>query len=114
MSALMSAAVTIPQRQRLSALAMAGLLAGPFLSMADSNVVNVALPDIASQLHTSLDTAQWVISGYLLALAAGLATSAYLAKRFGTRRVYLASLVGFTLASRWLRRSAPSRPASAF
>lgn len=95
----MSIDMTSSQRQRLSALAMAGLLAGPFLSMVDSNVVNVALPDIASQLHTSLDTAQWVVSGYLLALAAGLATSAYLAKRFGTRRVYLASLVGFTLAS---------------
>lgn len=95
----MSASILSPQRTRLSALAMAGLLAGPFLSMVDSNVVNVALPDIARQLHTSLDTAQWVVSGYLLALAAGLATSAYLAKRFGTRRVYVASLVGFTLAS---------------
>ena len=61
--------------------------------------MNVALPDIARQLHTALDTAQWILSGYLLALAAGLAASAYLAKRFGTRRVYLASLLGFTLAS---------------
>jgi EmrB/QacA subfamily drug resistance transporter len=78
---------------------MAGLLAGPFLSMVDSNIVNVALPDIASQLHTTLDVAQWILTGYLLALAAGLAASAYLAKRFGTGRVYLASLIGFTLAS---------------
>src|SRR5215470_15544965 len=84
---------------RLSLAAQAGLLAGPFLSMVDSNIVNVALPDITTQLHSSLDTAQWIISGYLLALAAGLAASAYLAKRFGTRRVYLASLIGFTLAS---------------
>ncbi len=89
----------IAQPKRLPLLAMAGLLAGPFLSMVDSNVVNVALPAIATQLHASLDTAQWVISGYLLALAAGLAASAYLAKRFGTRRMYLASLAGFTLAS---------------
>ncbi len=83
----------------LSLAAQAGLLAGPFLSMMDSNIVNVALPNIATQLHTSLNTALWIISGYLLALAAGLASSAYLAKRFGTRRVYLVSLIGFTLAS---------------
>src|SRR5215831_15300797 len=98
----MSAAATVtarPAGARLSLTAQAGLLAGPFLSMVDSNIVNVALPDIAAQLHTALDTAQWIISGYLLSLAALLAASAYLAKRFGTRRVYLASLVGFTAAS---------------
>jgi EmrB/QacA subfamily drug resistance transporter len=77
----------------------AGLLAGPFLSMLDSNIVNVALPDIALQLHSSLETAQWIVSGYLLALAAVLPIIPYLAKRFGTSRVYLVSLLGFTLAS---------------
>jgi EmrB/QacA subfamily drug resistance transporter len=95
----MTSATTAQQQRSLSVAAMAGLLAGPFLSMVDSNVVNVALPDIANQLHTSLDAVQWVVSGYLLALAGVLASSAYLAKRFGTRRVYLLSLLGFTLAS---------------
>lgn len=95
----MTSAATAPQQRALSVAAMAGLLAGPFLSMIDSNVVNVALPDIANQLHTSLDAVQWMVSGYLLALAAVLASSAYLAKRFGTRRVYMISLLGFTLAS---------------
>jgi EmrB/QacA subfamily drug resistance transporter len=83
----------------LSVWALVGLLAGPFLSMVDANIVNVALPDIASQLHAPLATAQWIISAYLLSLAVVLPASAYLAKRFGTRRIYLASLVGFTLAS---------------
>src|SRR5262252_158839 len=83
----------------LTLAAQAGLLAGPFLSMVDSNIVNVAIPDIARQLATPLATAQWVVSGYLLALAATLAATAFLAKRFGTRRVYLASLVGFTVSS---------------
>jgi EmrB/QacA subfamily drug resistance transporter len=87
------------ERGALPLAAQASLLAGPFLTMLDSNIVNVALPDITRRLHTVLDTAQWVLSGYLLALAAGLAASAYLAKRFGIRRVYLASLLGFTLAS---------------
>ncbi|QBD83300.1 DHA2 family efflux MFS transporter permease subunit [Ktedonosporobacter rubrisoli] len=76
-----------------------GLIAGPFLSSVDSNIVTVALPVIANQLHTTLQAAQWILSAYLLALAAGLAASAFLAKRFGTRRVYLISLVGFTASS---------------
>jgi EmrB/QacA subfamily drug resistance transporter len=90
---------TTTSPDRLGLLAQIGLLAGPFLSMVDSNVVNVALPDIARALHSPLATAQWVVSGYLLALAAVLAASAYLAKRHGTRRVYRAALVGFTAAS---------------
>lgn len=96
-------------RRRLGLLAMAGLLAGPFLSMVDSNVVNVAVPDIARSLHGSLSAVQWTVSGYLLALGTALAASAYLERRFGSRPVYLASLAGFTLASA-LCAIAPSLP----
>ena len=88
-----------PVTETFTLAAQAGLLAGPFLSMVDSNIVNVAIPDIARQLGSPLATAQWVVSGYLLALAAMLAASAFLAKRLGTRRVYLASLLGFTISS---------------
>lgn len=95
----MTSATTTPQQRPLSLTAMVGLLAGPFLSMVDSDVVNVALPNISEQLHASLEIAQWIISGYLLSLAAALAITAYLAKYFGTRRVYVVSLLGFTLAS---------------
>ncbi len=69
----------------ISAWAMLGLLAGPFLSMVDSSIVNVALPDIAQQVQSPLATAQWITSGYLLALAVVLPATAFLAKRFGTR-----------------------------
>ncbi len=82
-----------------NSLIQMSLIAGPFMSMIDSNIVNVALPDIARQLGANLTDAQWIISGYLLALAVVLPTSAYLAKRFGARRMYLVSLLGFTLAS---------------
>ncbi len=84
---------------RLGVLAQAGLLAGPFMSMVDSSIVNVALPDIARSLQSSLAAAQWVVSVYLLALGVALPGTAYLAKRFGTRPVYMVSLIGFTAAS---------------
>ena len=60
------------------------LLAGPLLSMLDSSIVNVAVEPIARELHASLTVVQWTVSGYLLALGAGLAGTAYLARRFGT------------------------------
>jgi len=72
---------------------------GPLLTMVDSSIVNVAVADIAHQLHASLDRVQWLVSGYLLALAAGLAASPFLARRVGTMRAYTASLTGFIIAS---------------
>jgi EmrB/QacA subfamily drug resistance transporter len=84
---------------RLGPLVQYALLAGPLLSMLDSSVVNVAVEPIARQLHASLTTVQWTVSGYLLALGAGLAGTAYLARRFGTLPVYRVSVIAFTLAS---------------
>src|SRR4029453_6689015 len=75
---------------RVGGLAQLGLLIGPLLTMVDSGIVNVAVADIARELHASLDRVQWVVSGYLLALAAGLAASAFLARRFGPVGVHTA------------------------
>jgi EmrB/QacA subfamily drug resistance transporter len=75
------------------------LLAGPMLSMIDSSVVNVAVPVIVTDLHTTLATAAWALSGYLLGLACGLAATPWLARRFGTMPAYRAALAGFVLAS---------------
>ena len=84
---------------RLGPFVQYALLAGPLLSMLDSSIVNVAVEPIARELHASLTTVQWTVSGYLLALGAGLAGTAYLARRFGTRPVYRVSVIAFTLAS---------------
>jgi len=84
---------------RLGPLVQYALLAGPLLSMLDSSIVNAAVEPIARELHASLTTVQWTVSGYLLALGAGLADTAYLARRFGTRPVYRVSVIAFTAAS---------------
>jgi EmrB/QacA subfamily drug resistance transporter len=83
----------------LGVMALIGVLAGPFMTMIDSSIVNIALPDMASELHGSLANVQWVVSAYLLALAVALTGTAFLAKRFGTHRTYLVSLAGFTVTS---------------
>ena len=48
------------------------LLAGPLLSMLDSSIVNVAVEPIARELHASLTTVQWTVSGYRSPSAPGL------------------------------------------
>ena len=88
----------------IGAVARYGLLVGPLLSMIDSSIVNVAVPDIAKDFEslgqaTGLDEIQWVVSGYLLALGVALALTAYLAKRFGVLRIYAISMVLFVIAS---------------
>ena len=85
--------------QKAGPLVQYALLAGPLLSMLDSSIVNVAVEPIARELHASLTVVQWTVSGYLLALGAGLAGTAYLARRFGTLPVYRASVIAFTVAS---------------
>jgi len=84
---------------RTGPLVQYALLAGPLLSMLDSSIVNVAVEPIARELHASLTVVQWTVSGYLLALGAGLAGTAFLARRFGTLPVYRASVIAFTAAS---------------
>ncbi|WP_285571260.1 DHA2 family efflux MFS transporter permease subunit [Actinoallomurus iriomotensis] len=80
-------------------MAQYALLAGPLLAMLDSSIANVAVEPIARELRTSLTTVQWAVSGYLLAIGAGLAATSYLARRYGTLPLYRASLIAFTLAS---------------
>jgi EmrB/QacA subfamily drug resistance transporter len=92
-------AAPVGSRRRLSPAVQYALIAGPLLSMVDSSIVNVAVAPIARQLHASLPVVQWTVSGYLLALGTSLAATAYLARRFGTLRLYSASVIAFTAAS---------------
>jgi EmrB/QacA subfamily drug resistance transporter len=72
---------------------------GSVMSVLDTTIVNVALKSLATDLNTSIDTIQWVTTGYLLSLAATVPVSAWAAKRIGIKRLYLISLVVFTLGS---------------
>jgi EmrB/QacA subfamily drug resistance transporter len=72
---------------------------GSFLSVLDMTVVNVALDTLSTQLHSSIDSVQWVVTGYLLALAAAVPLTGWAARRFGARRIYIGSLALFTVAS---------------
>jgi EmrB/QacA subfamily drug resistance transporter len=75
------------------------VILGAIMSVLDTTIVNVALDDLSTDLHSSLDSIQWVVTGYLLALAAVIPVTGWAARRFGSRRLYLIALVAFTAGS---------------
>ncbi len=70
-----------------------------FMLLLDITVVNVALPSIQRELHSSFADLQWVVNAYALTLAAFLLTAGSLADLFGRRLVFTAGLVVFTCSS---------------
>jgi EmrB/QacA subfamily drug resistance transporter len=75
------------------------VILGMIMSILDTTIVNVALRTLGRDLHSPISQVQWVVTGYLLALAAVLPVSGWAARRFGAKRVYLVSLVLFTAGS---------------
>jgi EmrB/QacA subfamily drug resistance transporter len=71
----------------------------PFMTLMDSTIVNVSLSSIKDDLHASISLSQWIISGYLLALALVLPLNAWLVDLLGAKRLYLLCFFSFTAAS---------------
>jgi len=79
---------------------IAGLvILGMIMSILDTTIVNVALHTLVHDLHSSIAQIQWVITGYLLSLAAVIPITGWAARRYGAKRVYMTSLVLFTAGS---------------
>lgn len=72
---------------------------GVFMLLLDITIVNVALPDIQSELDASLSDLQWVIDAYALSLAALLLTAGSLADLYGRKRLFAIGTVLFTIGS---------------
>jgi EmrB/QacA subfamily drug resistance transporter len=72
---------------------------GSGIAALDATVVNIALPTIGREFHTGIAALQWVMTGYILTLAAFLLIGGSLGDRFGRRRVYLIGIIWFALAS---------------
>jgi EmrB/QacA subfamily drug resistance transporter len=72
---------------------------GSIMSILDTTIVNVALATLSHKLHATIGDIQWVVTGYMLALAAVIPVTGWAARRFGAKQVYLVSLVLFTAGS---------------
>ena len=65
----------------------------------DITIVNVALPMIGGNLGATFDEIGWVVTAYSLAAIAVIPLSGWFAIRFGRKRYFLVSVIGFTVAS---------------
>ena len=69
------------------------------MTFIDQTIVAIASPNIQEELGLSRSGVQWVINGYLLALAAGFALGGRIADVLGSRRVVLIGIIGFAVSS---------------
>ena len=74
-------------------------VAGAFMPLLSTTMVNVSLLSLAAELHASLSAIQWVTSGYLLALAMMVPLNGWLVERIGAKALYLWCFSAFTLSS---------------
>ncbi len=72
---------------------------GAFMSILDSTIVNTAIPKIQAIFGADLHQASYITTGYTLAAGVVVSSSGFLANRFGIKRIYLLSLLAFTLGS---------------
>jgi EmrB/QacA subfamily drug resistance transporter len=77
---------------------MACIMAGTIMVVLDIMIVNLVLHQIGVDLG-AVDGIEWVATAYLLGVCASVPVSGWLATRFGVRRVFLASVVAFTVSS---------------
>ncbi|WP_269204015.1 MFS transporter [Nocardioides sambongensis] len=81
--------------------ALWALVIGFFMILVDLTIVTVATPTIIEELDASVNEVVWVTSAYMLAYAVPVLIMGRLGDRYGSKRLYLAGLVVFTLASLW-------------
>src|ERR1700735_2529336 len=87
----------LSRRRRYLVLAICCL--SLFIVGLDATIVNVALPSIGRELHTTVSGLQWTIDAYTLVLASLLMLSGSMADRLGRKRVFALGLTLFTLGS---------------
>lgn len=88
-----------PDASRPKWSAFAVVLAAMILNLLDSTIVNVGAPSIQRDLALTSAQLEWIAAGYTLALAVGLLTGGRLGDMFGRKRMLLAGLAGFIVAS---------------
>lgn len=75
------------------------VMAATIMQALDSTIANVALPKMQGTLSATQDQMSWVLTSYIIASAIMIPLTGWLAGRFGRKKVFLISIVGFTVAS---------------
>ncbi|SDN28384.1 drug resistance transporter, EmrB/QacA subfamily [Fictibacillus solisalsi] len=75
------------------------LMVGLFLAILNQTLLNVAIPHLITEFGVSANTAQWLLTGYMLVNGALIPLSPFLIERFAVRRLFLFAMFCFTLGS---------------
>src|ERR1700720_2669160 len=75
------------------------IIIGMFMVILDTTAVNVAIPVLAADFKSTLSVIQWTITGYALAQAAVIPLAGWLSDRFGAKRIFIISIILFTIGS---------------
>jgi len=97
--AAIRAAATVPACAARKHWVLVAAVLGSTMAFVDESVVNVALPKIESDLHTTLAAMQWVVNAYTLCMSALLLVGGAAADQFGRRRVFVIGVLVFAAAS---------------
>ncbi len=96
------AALAAAQSGKLTFASLAlifGVMLAVLLELIDTSIVNVALPDMMSNLGATVDEASWIVTSYIIANVTIIPMTSWLASRFGRRRYLTFSILLFTTAS---------------
>src|SRR6516165_7447571 len=86
------------ERTNRGAITLCVILA-TLMQALDTTIANVALPYMQGSVSASQDQIDWVLTSYIVAAAIMTPPTGFLAGRFGTRRLFLIAVAGFTIAS---------------
>ncbi|MET4654560.1 EmrB/QacA subfamily drug resistance transporter [Exiguobacterium sp. PvP048] len=80
-------------------LILAVLMAGAFVAVLNSTLLNIALPSIMKSFNIEASTAQWLTTGYMLVNGIMIPTSAFLVQKFSTRQLFLTAMGLFSIGT---------------
>ncbi|MBP3040582.1 multidrug efflux MFS transporter [Bacillaceae bacterium Marseille-Q3522] len=75
------------------------IIVGMFMVILDGTAMNVAIPGFIKDFNSNISVVQWTVTGYALAQAAVIPLAGWLSDRFGAKRVFLFSVIMFTIGS---------------
>jgi len=95
----MSAAAEFPEQPASRGLITISIMLATIMQAIDTTIANVALPSMQGGMSATQDQISWVLTSYIVAAAIMTPVTGVLAGRLGRKKVFLASVVGFTVAS---------------
>ncbi|PGY03385.1 DHA2 family efflux MFS transporter permease subunit [Bacillus sp. AFS031507] len=75
------------------------VMIGMFMVLLDTTIMNVAIPSLQKYFNSSLETIQWTVTGYTLALATIIPLAGWMTDKFGAKRIFLITITLFTIGS---------------